>query len=84
VERPEDYRWSSYREYTGQSQSIEWLKTDFILSYFGQRGSEAGTRYRRFVEELIEKEYESPLQTAIAAAILGTAESVEIGYYEVP
>jgi hypothetical protein len=79
VERPEDYRWSSYRDYIGQGQAIEWLKTDFILSYFGQWGAgETGARYRRFVEELVEKEYEGPLQTVIAAAILGTAEFVEM------
>jgi len=77
VRRPEDYLWSSYRSYIGQSQAAEWLKTDFILGYFGPRGAAAGTGYRMFVEEMIDKKYESPLQTAIGAAVLGTADFVE-------
>lgn len=78
VKRPEDYPWSSYRGYIGQSQAAEWLKADFILGYFGQRGAEAGARYRTFVEELIDKEYESPLRAAIGAAVLGTAGFVKM------
>lgn len=74
VNRPEDYPWSSYRSYIGQSQATEWLMTDFILGYFGA----SGERYRAFVEELIGKEYESPLQAAIGAAVLGTADFVEM------
>lgn len=77
VEKPGDYPWSSYRGYIGQSQAAEWLKTDFILGYLGQQGAEAGTKYRGFVEELIARPYDSPLQGAIGAAILGTAEFVE-------
>lgn len=78
VKRPEDYPWSSYRSYIGQSRVAEWVKTDFILGYFGQRGAEAGASYRTFVEELIDKEYESPLQAAIGAAVLGTADFIEM------
>ncbi|MBE0598214.1 MAG: transposase [Desulfuromonadales bacterium] len=77
VKRPEDHLWSSYSSYIGQNQAAEWLKTDFILGYFGQRGVAAETGYRMFIEEMIDKEYENPLQTAIGAAVLGTADFVE-------
>jgi putative transposase len=60
AEKPEDYPWSSYRSYIGQSQPAEWLKTDFVLSYFGQSGNKARIRYRKFVEELQGRDYWSP------------------------
>jgi putative transposase len=75
--KPEDYPWSSYRSYVGQSRPAEWLKTEFLLSYFGQSRTEAGIRYRRFVEELQGRDYDSPLGNAKGAAVLGTAEFVE-------
>lgn len=61
----------------GQGQAAWWLKTDFILGYFGQPGAEAWTKYRGFVEELIARPYDNPLQEAIGSAVLGTAEFVE-------
>ncbi len=76
VEKPEDYAWSSYRSYIGQSSPAEGLKTDFILGYFGT-GAAAKTRYRLFVEDRLGKDSESPLQKAIGAAVLGTDEFVE-------
>lgn len=75
VSRPEEYRWSSYLDYIGERESPEWLKTAFILDYFG-KGKSAGKKYQRFVEDLIEREYESPLNGATAATILGGVEFV--------
>lgn len=77
AEKPEDYPWSSYRSYVGKSRPAEWLKTEFILSYFGQSKTKAGIRYRRFVEELQGRDYDSPLHKAIGAAVLGTSEFIE-------
>jgi len=77
AECPEDHPWSSYRSYIGQSPAPEWLKTDFILGYFGGQEAEARPRYRRFVEEMIARDYESPLQAAIGASILGSTDFVE-------
>ena len=78
VENPEEHSWSSYRGYIGQSKAAEWLKTDVILGYFGQKEAAVGTKYRTFVEELIGQPYNSPLQQAIGLAILGTAGFVEM------
>jgi hypothetical protein len=35
VAKPGHYQWSSYQSYIGQCATPEWLKTDFILGYFG-------------------------------------------------
>lgn len=75
VSRPEEYRWSSYLDYIEGRKSPEWLKTAFILDYFG-KGKNACKKYQVFVEDLIEREYESPLNGATAATILGGAEFV--------
>ena len=74
---PGEYSWSSFKSYIGQSKAPEWLKTDFILDYFGKTETEAGKKYRAFVEELIGKEYDSPLKGAIGTDVLGTSGFVE-------
>ena len=68
---PEEYPWSSYRYYSGKRKRPEWLVVDFILSYFGKDASNAQKEYRQFVNEVIGKEYESPLKETVASAILG-------------
>jgi REP-associated tyrosine transposase len=75
VAKPEEYRWSSHLDYCGERKRPEWLSTEFILDYFG-KGKNAGKNYRKFVEDLIDSEYESPLNGATAATILGSAEFV--------
>lgn len=76
VARPEEYQWSSYRKYIGQGITPEWLKTDFILDYFGN-SDVAQKKYQAFVEDLIGSEYESPLQGTVGSSILGSAGFVE-------
>ncbi|GFE59542.1 transposase [Geobacter sp. AOG2] len=77
VERPEHYQWSSYRNYCGESEPPEWLKTGFILGCFGKKSADAHKKYRAFVEDRLGKEYESPLRRAIGASILGSPAFVE-------
>jgi REP element-mobilizing transposase RayT len=51
VERPEDWRWSSYRGTAGKVAPPEWLAVEKVLSFFaGQRAN-----YRKFVAEGIGK-----------------------------
>lgn len=71
VAKPEHYQWSSYRSYIGHSTTPAWLKTDFILGYFGRKAPDAQNTYRRFVEDLLDSEYESPLQATVASTVLG-------------
>ena len=67
--KPEHYQWSSYQRYIGQCTTPAWLKTDFILGYFGRKASDANNSYRRFVEDLLDSEYESPLTATVASTV---------------
>jgi hypothetical protein len=69
VARPEQYPWSSSRSHIGQGTTPEWLKTDFIFAYFGRKAPDAKNRYRRFVEDLLDSEYESPLKATVASTV---------------
>lgn len=78
IVRPEEYRWSSYRSYIDQNSAPKWLQMDAVLNYFGKRLKEAKKKYRIFVEDLLEKEYDSPLQNTYGTAVLGTPGFVEM------
>ena len=71
VAKPEEYRWSSYLEYVGERKRPEWLETSFVLDYFG-KGEERFVKYRRFVEDLLGSEYDSPFNGVVASTILGS------------
>ena len=77
VSRPEDYAWSSYRSYIGHGDVPEWLKREFILGFFGKRAEAAAIKYQAFVEDMLGKEYESPLKQTFGSAILGKAGFIE-------
>jgi REP element-mobilizing transposase RayT len=51
VRAPGHYKWSSYRATAGQGQAPAFLTTDWILSQFAKRRTEARKRYRRFVRQ---------------------------------
>lgn len=76
AETPENYPWMSYRFYAGDVTAPAWLKTDFILGYFGAKESVARKNYREYVNELIGHEYSSPLKETVASTILGSTEFV--------
>lgn len=78
VTRPEEYRWSSYRNYIGQSPAPPWLNLETILNIFGKRATEAKKKYHTFVEDLLGKEYDNPLQNTFGTAVLGTTGFVEM------
>jgi REP element-mobilizing transposase RayT len=46
-----DWPWSSYRETSEQRSAPKWLKTDWILSAFGQKISLVTRAYRLFVSK---------------------------------
>jgi REP element-mobilizing transposase RayT len=77
VEEPEEYRWSSYQYYIGLRKKLQWLKTDFILEYFGKKVSTAQKRYRKFVNAFVNKKYGSPLEETMASSILGSIDFVD-------
>lgn len=50
VNRPEDYKWSSYRMYVGLETNT-FLNTDFILNQFGHSLDHSKMAYKKFVED---------------------------------
>lgn len=53
VERPEDYKWSSYRATGGLVTALEWLDLETALLLFGSDPEKAHAGYREFVLEKI-------------------------------
>jgi REP-associated tyrosine transposase len=51
VRSAKDWSWSSYRATSGQTKGPDWLSTDWLLSAFGRRKSNAMKLYRAFVSE---------------------------------
>jgi putative transposase len=49
-EYPDDYVWSGHRSYLGRT-SRPWLRTEWVLSLFGENEGKARERYQRFVWE---------------------------------
>jgi REP element-mobilizing transposase RayT len=49
VERPEDYRWSSYRATAGLEAAPAWLDTAAVRKFFDQDAAIAQAQYREFV-----------------------------------
>ncbi|UFS69424.1 transposase [Geomonas sp. RF6] len=73
LSRPEEYPWSSYRDFIGERTPPEWLTTRRILNTFAERAE-----YRKYVEELMgEAEYQSPLKNTAASTFLGSHAFVE-------
>ncbi len=73
VGRPEEYRWSSYRDYLGMRKCPKWLEVKQTLEMFGRSEKEQRKEYRKFVKE---EEGGNPLQEMSFGAILGTVQFV--------
>lgn len=77
VDRPERYPWSSYLYFVGNRKAPEWLVMDFVLSYFGEKVTEAKKGYREFVNAMLGQEYSSPLDDVVSSTILGCVDFVK-------
>ena len=51
VQRPEQWRWSSYCSMIGKAAAPQWLDVEWLLSHFSNRRIEARQEYCRFVME---------------------------------
>jgi len=65
------WRWSSYRGYSGLAKAEPWVTQDRVLGEIGGRPKERRLRYRRFVEEGLLREIESPLEAVSWQTALG-------------
>lgn len=77
IEKPEEYSWSSYSSYIGKRNKPAWLRAEFILGYFDKSKTESQKQYRYFVNSMIGREYESPLNRTIAATMLGSTDFIK-------
>jgi hypothetical protein len=77
VAMPETYKWSSYPAFIGKAKPPSWLRRDFVLECYGENITRAQEYYRNFVEDLLAKEYSSPLNKTISSTVLGSADFVE-------
>jgi len=77
VDEPLNYPWTSYPYYIGIKNKPSWLKTDNVLGYFDKNLIVAQKLYRRFVEQVLGKEMDSPLKDVFASTFLGSQEFIE-------
>lgn len=75
VRSAKDWKWSSYRETAGLRQPPDWLETDWILSAFGKRKSNAIKKYIQFVSSA--KKLPSPWMQLRNQVFLGNDAFVE-------
>jgi REP element-mobilizing transposase RayT len=75
TERPEQWRWSSYRATIGLGRRPSFLTIDWILSQFDKRKRVGMEKYRRFVMEGVDKE--SPWETLRGQIFYGTEEFIK-------
>jgi len=76
VKTPEEYEWTSYQFYIGEKKPPEWLYRDFILGYFGKKVSIAQKGYQRFVNAIVNKKYDNPLDEVVSSTLLGSADFI--------
>jgi REP element-mobilizing transposase RayT len=77
VERPEQYRWSSYPGYIGRGKQQEWVEYSWILSQFGSRRIRANRKYKKYTEEALKNKVEGPFKSLRSQVILGGEEFVK-------
>lgn len=77
VDRPDEYRWSSYPYFTGKKEAPEWLEMDWLLSQFGKDRKTSWKNYKRFVEDIDIKELGNLSDDITGWCILGAPEFVD-------
>lgn len=76
VKKPEEYKWSSYKNYLAMDKELQWLMTDWVLCQFSRDKNRAKQLYCDFVDDGIEHEC-SPFSNISQAKILGSSDFTE-------
>lgn len=76
VERPEEYRWSSYRWIAGFEPAPEWIDRRWTLAQFGPDPTTQQREYRKFVEAGVGIT-RAPWEDAVGQILIGSAAWVE-------
>jgi REP element-mobilizing transposase RayT len=77
VERPEQYRWSSYLGYIGKTGECTWVEYFWILSTFGTDLQTAKKKYQQYTEEGLRTDIGNPTKDLYVQIILGGEEFIE-------
>ena len=78
VERPEQYPWSSYRDYLSPKGAPRWLDCDTVLGEIGSDSVESLRAYIQFVESGLGRDtIVSPLSCVVGGVLLGDASWVD-------
>ena len=72
VERPDQYRWSSYRHYLDPKDAPSWLDWETVLEEIGSDPAQSRRQYIRFVESALAGPIESPLAGVVGGVLLGS------------
>jgi REP element-mobilizing transposase RayT len=76
VQKPEEYRWSSYPAFIGKTKVPEWLETGWLLSSFGKKKKAAMQNYEAFVDGVDSDTLENPAKDLVGGFILGDSDFV--------
>lgn len=78
VNRPEEYKWSSYPGYIARGREAAWVEYAWVLSKFGNDIRKCREKYRRYVEEGLKEGIEAtPLKAVRGQVVLGVEDFVE-------
>ncbi len=77
VEKPEDFRWSSYQGFMGKERKEKWVNYDAVLSLLSNNEENARQLYLKYVHEMPAQKIESPLKDTYAQLVLGGEEFIE-------
>lgn len=76
VEKPEDYKWSSYMGFIGNKEQ-EYVEYAWILSNYGKNKKKSKRGYEKYVEEAIGEKISNPLSSVFGQIVLGGEEFVK-------
>jgi putative transposase len=80
VDRPQQWRWSSYAGYVDVRRRLPWMTYTRVLGEFGRlRGGQAAARraYRQFVNAGLAGKLESPWAQAASGLVIGSLPFIE-------
>ncbi len=77
VEKPEQYKWSSYGGYIGKVKEEDWVEYSWILSQFGEKKSPSQQKYREYTEKGLKENQKSLFDKLWGQVVLGGEEFQE-------
>ena len=77
VERPEQYRWSSYPGYHNPRRTLSWTTYEKVLGEFALDPTKARAAYRQFVSAGVDQKPLSPFSLALHGMLVGSETFVE-------